>query len=412
MYRIAADFGLTADTFVAQAYDGCPTMAGEKHGVQRLVKQRFPKAGFIHCRAHVLNLVLLHSCANHKKTSRFFNTLSSLAAFFTQSPKRCHKLAEFMTTKLPSVCKTKWSYNSRMIKIIELNYTAICACLLEIFMGDDFDAEFCTQAHGLHGFLLEFNNIFLLKTFAEVFPHTDTLYNILQQKELDVVECLRNIESCKTALRELTSEHHFNRLFEEAKVAAGGENPDRNKYHTLFNTVLANVLDEMKKRFKELKDYEFIGLLNHENFDKYSKVFPSSLVKKLIEQHSFDEAKLCNELKVLYSCTEFRGLNVRKIILLIKETNMSETFSESLRLAILILAVPSTTASVERTFSVLRRIKNYLRSTMGQPRLFSLMLMAVEADLLKSLTTNPKFYEDVIDAFAKKTERRINLLYK
>ena len=42
-----------------------------------------------------------------------------------------------------------------------------------------------------------------------------------------------------------------------------------------------------------------------------------------------------------------------------------------------------TVAEAERSFSVLKRIKNYLRSTMCQMRLTSLETLAVESELAK-----------------------------
>ena len=49
--------------------------------------------------------------------------------------------------------------------------------------------------------------------------------------------------------------------------------------------------------------------------------------------------------------------------------------------AIKILAViPATSCSAERSFSPLRRLKTYLRNTMGQERLSNLALIHIERD--------------------------------
>ncbi|XP_055522490.1 uncharacterized protein LOC129716681 [Wyeomyia smithii] len=232
--EIAAYFGLDGDKVVAQNYDGAAVMSGDKSGVQTLVKQRFPKAGYIHCRAHVLSLVLLHSCTNNKKSARFFNTISSLAAFFSQSPKRSETLKQFMETHIPNVCKTKWSYNSRMIKIIDSNYAAINECL-------------------------------------------DVLYQILQTKELDVVECLRNVKACLASIEELKAEHHFYRTLNDAIDVSGETITDSNgiNYRPIYDFIIDKIIDEMSKRFKELDEYKFIILLNHEKFAEFNVTFPT-----------------------------------------------------------------------------------------------------------------------------------------
>ena len=46
------------------------------------------------------------------------------------------------------------------------------------------------------------------------------------------------------------------------------------------------------------------------------------------------------------------------------------------------LVLPATTASCERTFSELRRLKTYLRSSMAQDRLNSLAIAAAHTDML------------------------------
>ena len=46
----------------------------------------------------------------------------------------------------------------------------------------------------------------------------------------------------------------------------------------------------------------------------------------------------------------------------------------------LILVMPATNATSERSFSALKRIKSYLRSTMKQERLNSLMTIHVHKD--------------------------------
>lgn len=49
------------EKLVAQTYDGASVMASDLNGVQAQIKEKIPEAMFIHCYAHKLNLVLLHS---------------------------------------------------------------------------------------------------------------------------------------------------------------------------------------------------------------------------------------------------------------------------------------------------------------------------------------------------------------
>ena len=51
----------------------------------------------------------------------------------------------------------------------------------------------------------------------------------------------------------------------------------------------------------------------------------------------------------------------------------------------LLLVKPATNATSERSFSALRRIKTYLRTTMTQVRLNSLMVLHIHSDKTDSL---------------------------
>lgn len=77
----------------------------------------------------------------------------------------------------------------------------------------------------------------------------------------------------------------------------------------------------------------------------------------------------------------------------------------------LILTIPASTSSVERSFSALKRLKTYSRNQMQEERLSELALISIEKDFLKSLRHRENFYDKVIEIFTNKT-RRIELIYK
>ena len=61
------------------------------------------------------------------------------------------------------------------------------------------------------------------------------------------------------------------------------------------------------------------------------------------------------------------------------------------------LTIPVTVASAERSFSKLKLLKSYLRSTMTQERLNDLAMIALEGDLLEKID-----YERIIEEFISK----------
>ena len=72
----------------------------------------------------------------------------------------------------------------------------------------------------------------------------------------------------------------------------------------------------------------------------------------------------------------------------------------------LAMTLPVSSAQADRTFSTMRWVKNYLRSTMGDERLGGLRLISVERDFSYGMVQTPK---NMVDDFAKKGNRRVHL---
>ena len=58
-----------------------------------------------------------------------------------------------------------------------------------------------------------------------------------------------------------------------------------------------------------------------------------------------------------------------------------------------ILAIPITSCTAERTFSVLKRVKSRLRSTIGEERLEQPLMMAIERNITNSIDRNETIWQ-------------------
>lgn len=85
-------------------------------------------------------------------------------------------------------------------------------------------------------------------------------------------------------------------------------------------------------------------------------------------------------------------------------TAQKQLLSEVCTVMMLILVMPATNATLERTFSALRRIKSYLRSTMSQGRINNLIVVHVHKDV----TNNIKL-ENIADEFVCSSQHRTKL---
>jgi hypothetical protein len=71
----------------AQCYDGAANMAGKYNGVQAKNTELSPQASYIHCKAHQLNLALVHS-SKELCVRNMMSTVQEIAFSFDYSAKR------------------------------------------------------------------------------------------------------------------------------------------------------------------------------------------------------------------------------------------------------------------------------------------------------------------------------------
>ena len=86
-------------------------------------------------------------------------------------------------------------------------------------------------------------------------------------------------------------------------------------------------------------------------------------------------------------------------------------FSEVKTLLKLFYVIPGSSATAERSFSVMRRIKNYLRTTMTSQRLNSVMLLHVHRELADTLDMNI-LVNDFVTGSSNRKEIFGNTLYR
>ncbi|XP_052771149.1 zinc finger MYM-type protein 1-like [Mya arenaria] len=93
----------------AQCYDGASNMSGKYRGVQALVRERSPHANYVHCKAHCLNLALVHS-SNIPNVRTMKSTVQDISFLLGYSAKR---LAAFVD-ELPLTRKQSSERNCEM----------------------------------------------------------------------------------------------------------------------------------------------------------------------------------------------------------------------------------------------------------------------------------------------------------
>lgn len=110
-----SDCGINSEFIYGQGYDGASNMAGKFNGVQKIIRNKYPNALFVHCSAHSLNLSV-SSSSNIKPIRNCLGIVAKLHVFFN-TPKRhnvilteIEKDDEYIPNvkTLKRLCATRW----------------------------------------------------------------------------------------------------------------------------------------------------------------------------------------------------------------------------------------------------------------------------------------------------------------
>lgn len=171
------------------------------------------------------------------------------------------------------------------------------------------------------------------------------------------------------------------------------------------------VASKVKDRFSYTGHLEASILVDGTNFESFSKVFPQGKLDNVcLFYPMLVREKLKSELQIVYKRNDFRekngAFNLKTFLI---ENNLSDIFSETLKLLNIIITTPMTTAESERCFSTLKRIKSFMRSTMTNDRLNALAMMSISRDIVDRIAD---FDERVLEKFVTMKERRMDFIYR
>lgn len=119
------------------------------------------------------------------------------------------------------------------------------------------------------------------------------------------------------------------------------------------------------------------------------------------EKSDIDANELYTELRFLQDFIPKENMGPLEILKFLKRHDCFPNASIAYRI---LLTIPVTVASAERSISKLKLLKSYLRSTMTQERLNSLAMIALESGLLEKIN-----YEHIIEDFISKNTKRMML---
>ena len=398
-----------------QAYDGASNMAGHLSGVSTRITNEEPKAMYVHCLGHSLNLCLQDCSKNCRCVRDALSLATELASLIRASPKR---LALFQNLKkeigvdspgIKPLCPTRWTVRTDALDSIIKNYEVVCAELEKI--GEEANDEPSRKAAGLLALMDNFQTFFGLKLSFLVFSAMEQLSRTLQNSDINAQEARSAAIKAGYFLKRQRSEELFTAFYRDSikeaedltqppKLPRQRQVPRRvdarapshrfatpeEYYRKQYFEVLDLLATELERRFdqnsfKILQEIEdvLVGSCNGEKVQ-----FSEEFLKKYETDFKVDRlvVQLTMPPDLLNTANELHQMEIKKVTSINTLCDVMNTckfaknmLSEVDRLLRMYLTIPVTSATAERTFSSLRRLKNYLRSTMTQKRLNHVILL-------------------------------------
>ncbi|XP_046472558.1 uncharacterized protein [Neodiprion pinetum] len=183
-----------------------------------------------------------------------------------------------------------------------------------------------------------------------------------------------------------------------------------------FNKLCDIAISSLRERFEMTQNVcePFSIIRNSDNFmrlDRTQILTKSKALENYLtgedENSDIDGRELAEELESLKAYFVAAGMTDLSALVMISHIidkgldEIHPNFTVTLRI---FLTLPVTSASGERTFSKLKLIKTYLRSTMCQDRLNGLAAMSIEHGICNELN-----FSDIIASFANKKSRNVPL---
>lgn len=446
---------LTIANCRGQCYDGASSMSGAKTGVAKQISDKEKRAVYTHCYGHALNLAVGDSIKKSKIMRDALDTTFSISQLIKFSPKRdtlFEKLKNELAPETPGfrvLCPTRWTVRADSLESVLANYSVLQE-LWEECSDSVRDAETRARIGGVAAQMRRFDYFFGVSLGELLLRHSDNLSKTLQHKSLSAAQGQEVATLSVKTLQKIRNDEAFSlfwakvlRLISELDVSEpslprrrkhprryeeGDAEPEFSEtvedlYRKAYFEALDLVIECIKDRFDQpgYKIYRNLQDLllkaTASDFDNYKEEFQfvttfygpdftPSLFKAQLELLNtyFTERAAADG-----ACQSTTTVTVHDIMTCVQSLSRSQQtlMSEVITLIKLVLVMPATNATSERSFSALRRVKTYLRSTMSQARLNSLMTLHVHKNRTDSLNLTM-----VANEFVQRKEGRLALFGK
>ena len=429
---------ITLDNCRGQCYDGASNMLGKKSGVAKQIFETQPKAHYSHCHCHSLSLSVKDLTKQSKLLSDTMDTAGEIAVLNKFSPKRETMVASLKEVtvegtdnessapkNITKLSTTRWTVRANSFQRISDNYYHLYKLWEECLTEPGLTKEVKSRIIGCKSQMESFDVYFGLKLGKLLYSHTHNLSKTLQGEKMsamggkplatltvDVIEGMRNEESfdriyngCvdqikefpfveKPVLKRKRKAPNYSILqnvegYNSSETSSHHPESPRDHYRVLFYEVVDALVSSVQERFNQPS---FLI------FEQLESLFIKPLKgEETTKELSSVESNYQSDINV-----EDLGVELQTLKVLLKDKNvicsddlisvMQSLPSEEKKLIKnvcvlrkLLVVNPATSATAERTFSMARRVKTWMRSTMLPSRFNSIAILTFHKERTDSL---------------------------
>jgi hypothetical protein len=443
-----------------QGYDGASVMSGDKGGVNVYISRHLEQNGvlspapFVHCASHNLNLVVNDAVESNVLSVSFFGVLAETFSFFNRSINRSADFRKLGCAdvedkdnplSLKKLCTTRWSSRIESVRAIKNRLSDILNLLKQYSKGRESKEK--SEASDLLKKINTLEFLLSLIIWEKILTAINLASKDLQAFDMDLGKssselgrALNSIKEMRGQWRKILKEatilalkfgfpvtfvekrtRRVPRFFDEEATDEPIINAETKFRVELFFPIIDTITLKLEERFKGqhfvAKTFNF---LSPKNLLKMTSEEIHKAAKDFVEIYQFDMCSKSDQTQDYYTdlseeILSYRlcfqedlvemedGKRIRSAADVLKhlcENEMTSSYSKLVSAIVLFLTLPVTVATAERSFSKLKIIKNYLRSTMAQERLNALAIISIEVEEAKKLDI-----DKMIDIFADKKAR-------
>lgn len=414
-----------------QSYDNASNMSGVYSGLQARIKDENPKALFVPCSAHSLNLVGTCAASCCPEACAFFNLIQNVYNFFVASTNRWETLVTFSQPEsktLKGLSETRWSARESACKGLCENLDGVMLALKNYEENTNEKPLVRSEATGLLRSLNRLETVFMMELWSDILDRFEQVSQTLQKIETSIERVVRLYDSLvlfidslrdmfpayeERAKKQCDLDYETCYKRQKKRKFQADENKEtevllegRDKFRVeTFYVVLDQLKSELQKRknaYGEIADKFSV-------FNDLSSSSTETIIERANKLHSFydiDLEKSFSNECVHFSCLlKSSGIRNNPLVMMkyIREEQLQSTFPNIDIALRMYLCTAVSNCSAERSFSVLKRIKSCLRSRMNEDKLNSLAILHIEAELLNS---DKMKVEDLIEEFSIMKSRR------